>query len=219
MHFPETRMKLPILFIAIVLPAWAVGQDASPPAPQATPVQTSRPMDDLALPLQGEEPNGAPTLLPESAAIPDHKVPTLESLKKGRLTRQHDSSARRLEEAREIAVRSPHAAALLKRAKSASSSKTKRRYLRAYYMAVCGRMRKLEPNLKSEIDAYEVQKTAESIAPNATPSRKRSIVHRTRLYHRHVMRTHRYHHYGRVYGPPEYEDYPPPFFYGLPPGW
>jgi hypothetical protein len=212
-------MKWPILFAAIFLPAFAGAQEASPPAPQPSPVQGPTPIEDPALPMPGDESTGAPILLPESTAIPENKMPAVDKPVEHRLASPVDSSANRLEEVREIAARNPHAMVLLKLAKKAASSKAKRRYLRAYYTTVCGRMRKLEPDLKSAIDAYEEQKTGESAISNSAPSKRRVTVNRSRMQHRASAQLRRHHRY-RQYEPPEYEDYPPPpFFYGPPPGW
>jgi hypothetical protein len=221
MHSRFRLMKVQILIAAIVLPAITRAQDTAPADPQATPLVQPTPMEDPALPMPGEESGGASSLLPESNAIPEHKQPVSERPEGPRVSRSSNDSEKRLEKAREIAMRNPHAIALFKLAKRASSSKAKHRYLRSYYTAVCERMRKLEPDLKSAIDAYQEQKTGESVVVGSTRTTKHSTVHRSRLHHHHFAQVHRYHHHYRVYDPPEYEDYPPPppGFYGPPPGW
>jgi hypothetical protein len=218
-------MKLPILFAAIFLPALAGAQETSPATPQTPAAQDPIPMEDPALPMPGEEPTGSPGLLPESTAIPESKTPVADKPLEHRATSEHraashvDSATKRLEEARETAARNPHAMVLMKLAEKASNSKVKRRYLRAYYTTICGRMRKLEPDLRPAIDAYEEQKTGQSAASSAVATKHQATVHRSKIHRRATAQLHRRHRY-RLYEPPEYEDYPPqPFFYGPPPGW
>src|SRR5258708_39641001 len=59
-------------------------------------------------------------------------------------------------------MRSSHVVNLLKRANNASTGSARRNLMRAYYLAVCARMRLLEPGLKNSINAYQAEKTGKS---------------------------------------------------------
>ncbi len=68
-------------------------------------------------------------------------------------------------------MNSPRAAYLLKRARHSSNSAARHLYLRAYYVAVASQMRKLDPNLKSSIAAYEETQIHEVSGPHTPPAR------------------------------------------------
>jgi hypothetical protein len=88
-----------------------------------------------------------------------------------------------------LAMSSPRAAYLLKRAKDSSNSVSRRSYLRAYYITVATRMRKLDPKLKSSIKAYEEEKIHE--ATGVRTSTVGTSSHHTR---RHQTASHEVHH-------------------------
>jgi len=86
----------------------------------------------------------------------------------------------RFDEIRTLAMSDPRAAHVLKRARHSSNSASRRTYLRAYYNIVASRMRKLDPDLKSSIDAYEEAKIRE--VSGARPSTVRAFSHGSRVH-------------------------------------
>jgi len=121
-----------------------------------------------------------------------------------------------------MAMGNPRVTYLLKRARKSSSASARRLYLRAYYSTLAARMRKLDPGLKSSIDAYEEAKVHQ-IAGSASPSNGSS--HRSRSHRqmaggshhgsRRIATRHRYERMMILYDP--YGPYLPP--YGPPWAW
>ena len=149
-----------ISFVLLSALASANAEDS----PSQSPTPSAAEMEEPALPTPEAAPsNSAPGLLPESGELP--ASPPAEAAAK--LTPPRGSTERvsekegRFEEIRSLAMSNVRAAYLLKRAKSSSSSASRRTYLRAYYITVASRMRKLDPKLKSSIDAYEEAKMHE----------------------------------------------------------
>ena len=124
---------------------------------------------------------------------------------------------KRFEEVRSMAMRNPHVANLLKRADNASTGSARRNLMRAYYMAVCARMRLLEPGLKNSINAYQAEKTGKSAKlGNSDNSKMRSS--QKRSHHPKetgTHSTHRKHAYSRrVAYPSDHDPYGPYAPYG-----
>jgi hypothetical protein len=121
---------------------------------------------ESALP-QGTPQEQAPTvLLPEPNFLPpppqttgSETVLTMASAE-GKRTPQDES---RFKEIKDSAMGSTRASYLLKEAKGALSTEARKNFLRAYYYTICAQMRRLDPNLKPMIQAYEseeIQKIA-----------------------------------------------------------
>jgi hypothetical protein len=121
---------------------------------------------ESALP-QGTPQEQAPTvLLPEPNFLPpppqttgSETVLTMASAE-GKRTPQDES---RFKEITDSAMGSTRASYLLKEAKGALSTEARKNFLRAYYYTICAQMRRLDPNLKPMIQAYEseeIQKIA-----------------------------------------------------------
>jgi hypothetical protein len=157
------RVPLP-LFLSIGLfagLAWA--QDAEPARSEVRPGVIGR-APDPALPVAGGSPEaqGGPELLPEATELPTH-LPLLpfpggksEPLSTPPVSaEQMRENAKRLEQARAIAMRSPRVIYLLEQARSALDIEARRNYLRAYYTAICTRMRRLDPGLAGTIADFE----------------------------------------------------------------
>jgi hypothetical protein len=134
------------------------------PAPVSDPSPGSSDAGEPTLPAPDENSQGSDAdLLPKSGELP--AVPT----KSGRASRSRveaglnsgSADEGRFEEVRLRAMESPRAAYLLKRARSSSHTASRRAYLRAYYAAMASRMRKLDPSLKTSINAYEESKIRE----------------------------------------------------------
>ncbi len=126
--------------------------------------------------------NPEPDLLPESGELPARLPPELPSKLSpdGASPQSASKNEGRFDEIRSLAMSSPRAAYLLKRARHSSNSASRHLYLRAYYVTVASQMRKLDPNLKSSIDAYEETQIHEiSGAHTATA---RAAFHRSRVH-------------------------------------
>jgi hypothetical protein len=137
-------------------------QDAPSPVtdPSSSPSDAAEPV----LPMPDANPSGSDTdLLPKSGELPP--VPT-KRVRESRSPAEADlkeesASEGRFEEVRLRAMDSPRATYFLKRARSSSHAASRRAYLREYYAALASRMRKLDPNLDSSINAYEEAKIRE----------------------------------------------------------
>jgi hypothetical protein len=207
------------------------------PALAQEPSATPYTIDEPALPNSRPEIPHPPStgLLPDSGALPNptfNLTPPIYSPLKTNNPVVSTSTVKpplrpkisteskiqkRFEEVRSMAMRSPHVANLLKRADNASTGSARRNLLRAYYMAVCARMRVLEPGLKNSINAYQAEKTGKSAKLGNSgnskmhSSQKRS--HRPKETGTHS--THRKHAYSRrVAYPGDYYPYGPYAPYG-----
>jgi len=156
------RALLP-LFVSIGVFAGlasAQGQDSG--RLQARPGGTT----DPALPAAagGAENQGSPELLPEATQLPAPQP--LLPFPAGKSEPQPQPSspvsveqmredAKRLDQLQAIAGHSPRAIYLLEQARTAMNIEARRNYLRAYYTAICTRMRRLEPTLAGSIAAFE----------------------------------------------------------------
>jgi hypothetical protein len=180
------QATLALALIAALAPA--AGEDALSPLPSPSP--SSNAVEEPALPLLEEVPsNSGPGLLPESGELP--ALPPAGTPEKLSSTPRQKMSGEegRFDEIRSLAMNNPRAAYLLKRARSSSNAASRRTYLRAYYIAVGSRMRKLDPKLKSSINAYEEAKIHEISATETSTAHVSS--HRSRL---HRMATQQGHH-------------------------
>jgi hypothetical protein len=193
------------------------------PGPTPTPGESpAAEMDEPALPAAGQNtPASSPDLLPESSQLPEH-VPAERSTNRKLLAiraTENTEEEQRFERIRSQAEKDPHTAYLLKRAKHSSRSATRRNYLRAYYVSLAERMRKLDSRLKSSIETYERAKLRD-IGARVVPQHRSGVASRktSRKTHYASHRSHSHHHrYERVmaedrYGP----DYPPYPYYGPP---
>jgi hypothetical protein len=220
-------MKSQAIIALILMTALGVANAGDVPGPSPSPALSTNEMEEPPLPSSETTPsNLAPGLLPESGELPAR--PPTGSPEKGSSTRASAREAiekdSRFEEIRSLAMNSPRAARLLKSARHSSNSASRRTYLRAYYVTVASRMRKLDPKLKSSIDSYEEEKIHEVSGGRSSTARTS-----THSYRRHRTASREVHHrwhrdsrerYRRImviddrygpeflpYGPP-----PPPFF-------
>jgi hypothetical protein len=187
------RRQAIILLVALVLLAVANAQDAS--SPIGAPAAGDKETDELALPSpEPDSQSTEPGLLPEAGKLPA-KPPKTDPIKE-RLTAEVSGSAAeteaRIEKARSIAMESPRALYLLKRAHSSSHSAARRRYLREYYATLADQMRRLDPELRSSINAYEESKIHE-ISGTEKPETKVSH-HRSGVRHVASAETHHKNH-------------------------
>jgi hypothetical protein len=160
----------------------AVANAEDSPSQSPSPSPSTSEIEEPALPTPETAPsNPEPGLLPESGELPARppaEVPA--KLSSTRAAPQHVlEKAGRFDEIRSLAMSNPRAASLLKRARYSSNSASRRTYLRAYYITVASRMRKLDPKLKSSIDEYEEAKMHE--VSGARTSTARASSHRSRF--------------------------------------
>jgi hypothetical protein len=211
-------MKWLVIFSVNVLIALALAvAEAEDSQPKSSP--TSSKLEEPALPTPDATPDGAgPTLLPESDELPANPPPNHPMRASINQVAAKPSAIERarFEEAQSMAMSNPRAAYLLKRARMSSSGTARRIYLRAYYSTVAARMRKLDPELKSSIDAYEEAKvhqiTGSGSPGNGSSHRSRSSHKATREVHhrsRKATANHRYERMMILYDP--YGPYLPPW--------
>jgi hypothetical protein len=219
-------MKWPpiVLFAAAVGLAMARAEDS--PLQSPSPGPNTSEMEEPALPTPEAVPsNPEPDLLPESGELPARpptEAPPKQSPDQA-LPREAWQKEGRFDEIRSLAMSDPRAAYLLKRARRSSNSASRHVYLRAYYVAVATRMRKLDPKLKPSIDAYEeaqIQQISGIHPATARASFHHSSVHRTASRAQHhrshrITYRHRYRRYIIIdypYGP-EFPPYGPPMVF------
>ena len=136
-------MKFFVLLFVGVLVAVAEAE-SSDPKPSPTPGPISGEMEEPVLPTPDATPGDADaTLLPESDELPAKAAaeqPTRAST--NRLSLKSSAGEKgRFAKVQSMAMSSPRAAYLLKRARKSSSVAARRTYLRAYYSTVAARMR------------------------------------------------------------------------------
>jgi len=136
------------------------------PSPAAAPATMAEEIES-ALPDGTPQEQSPTVLLPEPNFLPpppaqspgNEAVYTLASAEP-KHTPQDDS---RFKEIKDTAMGSSRANYLLKEAKGALSTEARKNFMRAYYYTVCAQMRRLDPNLRPMIQAYEseeIQKIA-----------------------------------------------------------
>ena len=164
-------MKFPICVVVngFLLAAVATGQEAQP-SPGAPPVAWQ--MAEPPTPSGTPEPQSVPDLLPESTALPAGprhlRLPWPSVLKppETNAAQTEDTAVQlspeeqiknriRLSEVRAIAMRNPRVIELLQEANGALTDEARREFMRAYYHALCTRMRRLESGLTEAITDYE----------------------------------------------------------------
>lgn len=212
------RVKsLVILSVSVLIAAAMAEAEDLEPKSSPTPDPASSELQEPALPTP-EAPSGdaGPMLLPESNELPANpgaEQPTRASINRAS-TKFSPRETARFDEVQSLAMSNPRAAYLLKRARNSSSAAARRTYLRAYYSTVAARMRKLDPELKGSIDAYEEEKVHEVAGSASSDSYHRSRSHHTatREPHHRSRRVAAHHRYERmmiIYDP--YGPYMPPY--------
>jgi hypothetical protein len=207
------KASIPLALIA----ALAVADAGDVPSQPLLPSGSAGEMEEPALPAPESSPsNPEPGLLPESGALPDRSPAKLSSKSKLPPAQQSLEKEGRFDTIRSLAMGNRRAISLLKRARQSLNSTSRRTYLRAYYLTVASRMRRLDPELKSSINAYEEAKLHElSVAGTSTAHHVR--LHRAvrvtghRRFHRasNVDRYRRFIIIDAPYGP-EFPLYGPP---------
>jgi hypothetical protein len=128
----------------------------------AAPIETSPSPPPLpqTVPDLLPESRTLPPLPPDSALPPDlipQRPPPIKAapLPNPGSFEQQEKDRIRLRQLRTIAAKDPFAIYLAGRALIAKTEESKREYLRAYYISMAIQMRRIEPRLKSLIDAFE----------------------------------------------------------------
>jgi hypothetical protein len=150
---------------------------------QPTPIPNPAEMEEPALPTPAVTPgDDGPTVLPESDELPAHpraEQPARASSERVS-TRPSSEDEAHFDEIRSKAMSNPRAAYLLRRAKTSSSAAVRHTYLREYYSTVAARMRHLDPELSSSINAYEEAKIHEIAVSSGSAN---SHSHRSSSHH------------------------------------
>jgi hypothetical protein len=214
----------------VIMMLVAVANAQEPPSAAKTPSAGDADTNEPVLPTpEGESQSPESGLLPEEGTLPAKPPPETPQTKDHSTTEVSDNASEtdaRLEKIRSLAMDTPRALNLLKRAQSSSHSSVRRVYLREYYATLAAQMRKLDPGLKPSIDAYEESKIREISGTDRPVARTTS--HRTRSRHLASRESHHRSHrlssgyrYRRMmiiedpYGPPPYYPFgPPPPMYG-----
>jgi hypothetical protein len=176
------RMKREAIISFALMAALAVVYGEDLPSQPLSQASSGAEIEEPALPGAEADPtNPGPGLLPETGELPSRPSPeTPAKLSSSRAPTQRALEKNgRFEAVRALAMVNRHAAYLLKRAKQSSNAAARRTYLRAYYISVASRMRKLDPKLNSSINAYEESKLDE--LSGARTSTARGPTHRSRL--------------------------------------
>ena len=153
---------------------------ADEPKPASSPSSSPAPAT-MAAEIESPLPDGTPqeqpptVLLPEPnflppppAQTPGHETPFTMALAEAKHTPQDES---RFKEIKDTAMGASRANYLLKEAKGALSTEARKNFMRAYYYTLCAQMRRLDPNLRPMIQAYETEEiqkiAAEGVSAHA----------------------------------------------------
>jgi hypothetical protein len=176
-------MEFKVWVLAIFLPLGSAladepKSDASPspsPSPAAAPATMS---EEIESPLPAGSPQEQPptVLLPEPNFLPPPPPQT-----PGNETAYAMASAEpkhtpedesRFKEIKDSAMGSARANYLLKEAKGALSAEARKNFMRAYYYTICAQMRRLDPNLRSMIQTYQVEEIQKIAAEGSSAHAK-----------------------------------------------
>ena len=158
--------------------------DASP-SPSASPAAVPAPATmteeiESALPDGTPQEQPATVLLPEPNFLPPpppqtpgNETPFTMASAEPKHTPEDES---RFKEIKDSAMGSTRANHLLKEAKGALSTEARKNFMRAYYYTVCAQMRRLDPNLRSMIQAYQAEEI-QKIAAEGGSARAKSKAH------------------------------------------
>jgi hypothetical protein len=172
------------IFCAVILQ----GQEPTPSS-TASRIPLRSHHDDLGMPQGTQQPQNIPELLPKSDALPGtgagafdpvpNPVPNVSATPTPTpiSPEQQKRNEARLAEIRNSAMRSVRPIYLLEQSQKALTDEARRNFLRAYYYSVCAEMRRMEPDLKSMINAFE-QEQIRALAKGRSPLV--TVVHRSK---------------------------------------
>jgi hypothetical protein len=167
------------IFCAVIL-------QAQEPTPSSTasriPLRSHH--DDSGMPQGAQQPQNVPELLPKSDALPGTGTgafdpvpnPVPDAVPSASATptptpispEQQKRNEARLAEIRNSAMRGARPIFLLGLSQNALTDEARRNFLRAYYYSVCAEMRRMEPDLKPMINAFE-QEQIRGLAKGRSP--------------------------------------------------
>jgi hypothetical protein len=147
------------------------------PSPSAAPAPATM-TEEIESPLPSGAPQEQPptVLLPEPNFLPPpppqtpgNETPYTVASAEPKHTPEDES---RFREIKDSAMGSTRANYLLKEAKGALSTEARKNFMRAYYYTVCAQMRRLDPNLRSMIQAYQAEEIQKIAAEGASAHSK-----------------------------------------------
>jgi hypothetical protein len=152
-------MKWLVLLTTMIFLATNGRAQEEHPSPTATPSPASGPVNSLDPPLpQGEaESRAAPELLPESSLLPaaPNSLNPAKAAETPISPEQKKQNEKRVAEIRLQAMRNPQVVSLLGEATTALTIEARRNFLRAYFISLCTRMRRMEPGLGGTISSFQ----------------------------------------------------------------
>jgi hypothetical protein len=135
------------------------GQTGAPaPVPSPTPGEQEAPQllpEQNVLPAQPTPAQPSEPVLPRDLIPEGPKPPFPGATPNPTSAEQLEKDKIRFRQLRTTALRDPYAIYFYRQANLEQTNEMKREYLRVYYITMCDEMRKLEPRLKTMIDAYE----------------------------------------------------------------
>jgi hypothetical protein len=175
-------MDYPAKFlVGSIFCAWAL--QAQEPTPSATagriPLRPHH--DDSGMPEDAQQRQNVPELLPKSDALPGTGAGGFDPITNATATptpispEQQKRNEARFAEIRSSAMRSARPLFLLEESRSALTDEARKNFLRAYYYSVCAEMRRMEPDLKPIINAFEreqIRALAKGRSPLVTTARR-----------------------------------------------
>jgi hypothetical protein len=146
------------IFYALILQA----QEPTP-SPSASRIPLRSHHDDSGMPDGVQQSQNVPELLPKSDALPGTGGGAFDPIPHAGASatptpispEQQKRNEARLAEIRNSAMRSARPIYLLEQSRSALTDEARKNFLRAYYYSVCAEMRRMEPDLKPMINAFE----------------------------------------------------------------
>jgi hypothetical protein len=167
---------LVLLATMIILAAKGTAQEKHPsPTALSSPASGSVNALDPPLPQGEAELRAVPELLPESSILPAAS----NNLNPGKAAEapispeQKKQNEKRVAEIRLQALRNPLIVSLLREANQALTIEARRNFLRAYFISLCTRMRRIEPGLGSTIGSFQreqIRRIARSKSLSINPS-------------------------------------------------
>jgi hypothetical protein len=166
------------------------GQTGAPaPAPSPTPEQQEAPQllpEQNVLPAQPTPAQSTEPVLPRDLIPEGPKPPFPGATPNPTSAEQLEKDKVRFRQLRTTALRDPYAIYFYQRANLEPTNEMKREYLRVYYITMCDKMRKLEPRLRTMIDAYENANIARLSQVTSRPTVPGRDIPRFRAAERHA---------------------------------
>jgi hypothetical protein len=158
--------------VGSILCAWTLQAQEPTPSPAAGRIPLRPHHDDSGMPEGAQERQNIPELLPKSDALPGtgagafdpipnasafDPIPNASATPTPISPEQQKRNEARFDEIRRSAMGSARPIFLLEQSRSALTDEARKNFLRAYYYSVCAAMRRMEPDLKPMINAFELE--------------------------------------------------------------